>query len=281
MKKSFLSYGWCDSHLVSQFAERLEASGIPVFLDKWDLSGGQMVWTTIDKAIDEAEKLVLFLSRNALTGKGIREEIDRGLQKAYEKQGDVFIIPVALDDYNDLSPLIPVRVRAANMVRATHQSFDESIADLARAIRGDQNPRQAVPTPTDFYCRYWPFSNGLGIEIGSGIQSLQGFVVETKWQPRNVVCTQFGSCDPKDPSSLIKRPSYVTGANFNLTHGFQSCLIASFVDLSINRNESFFMFFSTLDEKDSLTSICPQFPVSVILKDKFGKILRSPLQRVG
>ena len=118
MKKSFLSHGWCDASVVSQFAQKLEERGAPVFLDKWDLSSGQMVWSTIDKAIDDAEKIILFLSRDSLTGKGVKEEIDRGLQKAYEKQGEAFIIPVALDRYDDISPLVPIRIRGANMIRA-------------------------------------------------------------------------------------------------------------------------------------------------------------------
>jgi hypothetical protein len=181
MKKSFFSHGWCDAAVVSQFAQKLEGSGIPVFLDKWDLSGGQMVWSTIDKAIDDAEKLVLFLSRDALTGKGVKEEIDRGLQKAHEKQGEAFIIPVALDTYDDISLLVPVRIRGANMIRAFDQAFDESVAQLVRAIRGEPIPRKAVKVPTDFYCRFHSFADALLIEVGSGIQTQDGFSVEANW----------------------------------------------------------------------------------------------------
>src|ERR1022692_1833931 len=97
MKKTFLTHGWCDAGLVSNYAVALEAKGIAVFLDKWDIAHGKMTWATIDRAIDDARKLVLFLSRDALTGNGVQEELDRALQKAYEKHGQVFIIPVAFD----------------------------------------------------------------------------------------------------------------------------------------------------------------------------------------
>src|ERR1700722_15399107 len=92
-----------------------------------------------------------------------------------------FIVPLALDRYDDLTPLIPIRIRAANMIRATDQSFDESLAQLERTIRGESAPRIAALEPTDFYCRFHRFMNALVIEVGSGMQTQDGFSVEASW----------------------------------------------------------------------------------------------------
>jgi len=275
MKKSFLSHGWCDSAVISQFAEKLEGRGIPVFLDKWDLSSGQMVWSAIDTAIDDAEKLILFLSRDALTGKGVKEEIDRGLQKAYEKQEEAFMIPVALDAYDDISALLPIRVRGANMIRAFDQSFDESVAQLARAIRGEPIPRQAIKVATDFYCRFHRFANALVIEIGSGMQIQNGFSVEAFWDdPVLFVEQAWGMNPPGTPNSLTGFAMITGGDEQHLPKTPDTRLCASIHNHTINRHESFYWVVSTPDGK------CPSAPKRIILRDKFRKVIREPLEEL-
>ena len=276
MKKSFLSHGWCDTAVVSQFAQKLEELGVPVFLDKWDLSSGQMVWSTIDKAIDDAEKLVLFLSRDALTGKGVKEEIARGLQKAYEKQGEAFLIPVALDTYEDISPLVPVRVRGASMIRATEQGFDESVAQLVRAIRGDPIPREAINVPTDFYWRSHAFANGLVIEVGGGIQTQQGFSVEAFWdEPVLFMENAWGTNPPGMPQEPVGFGMIEAGVEQHLPKTADTRLCASIHNHAISRHVSFYLPVSTPDGK------CPPPPKRVILRDKFRTVLRDPLGRIG
>lgn len=275
MKKAFFSYGWCDGALVSQFAQTVEAHGISVFLDKWDLSSGQMVWSTIDRAIDNAEKLVLFLSRDALSGKGVKEEIERGLQKAYEKQGEAFIIPIALDTYDDISALVPIRVRGANMIRASDQAFDDCIAQLLQAIRGEQVPRQAANVPTDFYCRYHCFVNGLVIEIGSGIQTQHGFSIEAFWdEPVLFIEMAWGMNPPNAPNNLIGFGMLEAGHEQHLPKTPDTRLCASIHNYSLSRRESFYFPVSKPD------GTCPPSPKLVILRDKFRNVIRNPLKAI-
>lgn len=275
MKKSFLSYGWCDAALISQFGANLEARGVSVFLDKWDLSSGQMVWSAIDKAIDDAEKLVLFLSRDALSGKGVKEEIDRGLQKAYERQGETFIIPIALDSYDDISSLIPIRVRGANMIRAFDQPFDESVEQIVRAIRDEPIARQATSAPIDFYCRFHSYEDALIIEIGSGIQTQDGFSVEANWEvPILFKEKDWGMNPPDTPENLTGFKMIEAGSEQHLPKTPDTRICASLHNQTISRKSSFYFAVATPDGK------CPPEPDLVILKDKFRKVIRSPVAKM-
>jgi hypothetical protein len=271
MKPSFMSHGWCDAAIVSQFSQKVEERGLAVFLDKWNLSSGQMIWATIDRAIDDAEKLVLFLSRDALIGKGVKEEIDRGLQKAYEKQGEAFIIPVALDSYDDISPLLPIRVRGANMIRAFDQTFDESVAQLDRAIRGEPIPRQAVNVPTDFYCRFYGYANALVIEVGSGIQAQNGFAVEILWNESVLFKNEWGMNPPGTPNNIRGFAMITGGPEQHLPKTPDTRLCASIHNESITRHQSFYFAVSTPDSR------CPSLPNRVRLFDRFGKVIRERL----
>jgi hypothetical protein len=276
MKKSFLSHGWCDASVVSQFAQKLEEGEIPVFLDKWDLSSGEMIWSAIDRAIDDAEKLVLFLSRDALTGKGVTEEIDRGLQKAYEKQGEVFIIPVALDKYDDVSQLLPIRIRGANMIRASDQAFGESVSQLVRAIRGEAGPRTGINVPTDFYCRFHPFSDALLIEVGSGIQTQNGFSVEAIWEEPVLFMERcWGMNPPNTPQNLTGFAMITGGTEQHLPKTPDTRICASLHNQTISRHASFYIAVSRRDGS------CPSTPKVVILRDQFRNVIRNPLQVVG
>jgi len=268
MKKAFLSHGWCDATLVTQFGEALEQSGIPVFLDKWDIPSGGMVWTTIDKAIDEASKLVLFLSRDSLTGKGVHEELDRGLQKAYEKHGEVFIVPVALDPYEDIAPLLPIRVRGANMIRAFEIGFSETVTILKAAILDEPLPRRAAVAPTDFFYRLYSLHDSMVIELGTGLPIQDGFGFETVW-PEPVKWVSAGMGPPGNPSLVTwEQGMWVTAQGFYIPNRPDTRLCPAYSNRSIRRNESFYIRVSAPDGG------CPKPPIKVRLYDHFHRLVR-------
>lgn len=271
MKKAFLSHGWCDADLISQFGEALERDGVPVFLDKWDILSGAMVWTTIDKAIDDASRLVLFLSRDALTGKGVREELDRGLQKAYERHGEVFIVPVALEPIEDIAPLLPIRVRGANMIRAFELGFPESVASLKAAIFDEPSARRGVAVPTDFYYRVYQLTDSIVVELGTGLPVQQGFGFETIWsEPVKWVSAGMG------PSGKPLGVAWEQGM-WMTTHGFyipqhpDTRLCPAYSNQSIRRGVSFYIRVATPE------GCCPKPPIRVRLYDQFHQLVRDPV----
>lgn len=271
MKKAFLSHGWCDVTLVAKFGEYLEQHGIPVFLDKWDIQSGAMVWSRIDKAIDDASKLVLFLSRDALTGKGVREEVDRGLQKAYERNGEVFIIPVALDPIEDIGSLLPIRVRGANMIRAFELGYSESVSTLQLAILDQLPNRIAKAIPTDFYYRIYQFADSMIIELGSGLPVQEGFGFETIW-PEPV---QFidGGIGPSGKPSVVpwSQGMWMTTRGFYIPKDAATRLCPAYSNRRIKRGESFYMRVTTPSKQ------CPQPPTKVRLYDQFYQAVRDPV----
>ena len=273
MNKSFLTHGWPDAALVSNFAQALEGRGIPVYLDKWDLSKGAMTWATLDQAIDEAEKLVVFVSRDALKGNGVKEELDRGLQKAYEKHGEIFIIPVALDPHEDVAPLLPIRIRGANMIRAYDQDFETSIAEIEAAVLGKPAPRSAAATPTDFFYRLHPYANGMVIELGTGLPVQDGFGFETVW-PEEVKHINGGMGPAGHPERVAMGAGMWTTANgFYIPPGLTTRLCPAYSNRSIRRNESFFM------QVANAAGGFPQPPSVARLYDQFHQLIRDPLKK--
>ena len=273
MKRAFLSHGWCDADLVSQFGEAVEQNGVQVFLDKWDIRSGAMIWTTIDKAIDEASQLVLFLSRDSLSGRGVREELDRGLQKAYEKHGEVFMIPVALDRIEDIARLLPIRVRGANMIRAFELGFPESVAALKSAILDEPLARRAVTMPTDFYYRTYQLGASLVVELGTGLPVQEGFGFETVWsEPVRFVSAGMGS--PRKPSAAAwEQGMWVTTHGFYIPQHPDTRLCPAYGNRSIRRGESFYIRVVTSDGR------CPNAPAVVRLYDKFHQLVRDSVAR--
>jgi len=268
MKKAFLSHGSCDAILVSQFGEALEQSEIPVFLDKWDIQSGAMIWTTIDKAIDEALKLILFLSRDSLTGKGVSEELDRGLQKAYEKHGEVFIVPVGLDPYEDIAPLLPIRIRGANMIRAFEIDFSETISMLRAAILDKPLPRRATVAPTDFFFRIYSFQDSMIVELGTGLPTQEGFGFETIW-PGPVRWISAGMGPQGNPSLVAwEQGIWVTAQGFYIPNRPDTRLCPAYSNRSIRRNESFYIRVSASEGG------CPRPPMKVQLYDHFHRLIR-------
>lgn len=273
MKNAFLSYGWCDASLVAQFGEELEKSGISVFLDQWDIPSGGMVWATIDRAIDQASKLVLFLSRDSLEGKGVKEELSRGLQKAYEKHGEVFIVPVALDPYDDISPLLSVRVRGANTIRASELGFSGTLEALKSGILDKPHPRKATTAPTDFYYRLYALEDSMVIELGTGLPIQDGFGFETVW-PNQVKWESAGMGPPGNPSLVAwEQGMWVTGQGCYIPEHPDTRICPAYANRSIRRNESFYIRVSTPDGG------CPESPQRVRLYDHFSQLVRDAVPR--
>lgn len=273
MTQAFLCHGWCDATIVAKIAEALESQRIDVFLDKWDISHGKLIWATIDRAIDEASRLVVFLSRDALNGNGFKEEIDRGLQKAYERHGDVFIVPVALDPIEDMLPLLPVRIRAANMIRAFETGFPITIDNIRDAILGNPPSRVADAAPTDFYYRVFPMSQHMIVELGTGLPVQDGFGFETNWaQPVKYIDAGMGPAG--NPHNVAwSAGMWVTTAGFHISPQPDTIVRPAYSNRAIKRNESFFIRVEDAQQR------CPAEPTLVRLYDQFFQLIRDPVEK--
>ena len=97
----FLSYASQDRPAVRELYHRLKAEGwIDPWLDVENLTFGQYWTTVIEEALDAADVVIIFLSKNSVQKEGfIQRELNYAWELSLEKPRNViFIIPFRLDD---------------------------------------------------------------------------------------------------------------------------------------------------------------------------------------
>ena len=96
----FLSYASQDRPAVRELYHRLKAEGwIDPWLDVENLTFGQYWTTVIEEALDAADVVIIFLSKNSVQKEGfIQRELNYAWELSLEKPRNViFIIPFRLD----------------------------------------------------------------------------------------------------------------------------------------------------------------------------------------
>jgi hypothetical protein len=97
----FLCHASQDKPVVRELYQRLNAEGwIDPWLDEEKLLPGQNWDLEIEKAVEAADAVIVFLSNNSVTKEGyIQKELRKIIHVAEEKpDGTIFIIPVRLSD---------------------------------------------------------------------------------------------------------------------------------------------------------------------------------------
>ena len=127
MKKPtvFISYSHADSKFVNDLAEKLKASGIDVWIDKWKIKVGDSITGKINEGIGESDFLIVVLSRTSVESKWVQEEINSALVRNIEQDKHAFILPVLKEDC-EIPPILQHR-RYANFKDDAEQGFQELI----------------------------------------------------------------------------------------------------------------------------------------------------------
>jgi TIR domain-containing protein len=63
----FLSHNSKDKPIVEQIAHRLEAKGLKVWLDKWNLVPGDPWQEELEKALDDSQTVAIFVGPNSIS----------------------------------------------------------------------------------------------------------------------------------------------------------------------------------------------------------------------
>ena len=98
-KRAFLSHSWAQKNLVIEVAKEL---GDKAIVDHVDFIGGARLEQQMQKAVDDADLFVLFLSENAIKSASVVKEIDQAKLKFFGKP-DQFIPILVEDNYRALS----------------------------------------------------------------------------------------------------------------------------------------------------------------------------------
>jgi hypothetical protein len=280
IRDAFLSFGYCNEDLVTAVADRLEKKhSLRVFYSKWDIGGGDEIWTKISDHIDSCKVLAIFLSAAALGGAGVKKEISYALQKAYEeekKNQGWKVIPVLLDPFDDISEVLPVEFRARKGIDfADHRpTFEDKVEELARAIRGELPARKDLPArrPHDFYyCDYDHHRSCIVLEVGSGLPSASEIGIRTKWS-NPVTGTDWIRWDPPhSPQHLGGVGAMYTELAAHNWPGPAKELTIHRTDLKVIPISSLYLMFTYLGPRPLLES--------VTLLDRHGRVIRQQLQR--
>lgn len=94
-----ISYAHEDSQFVHRLAANLFKSRVPVWVDRWELKVGDSLLRRIEGAIQEADALIVVLSKASVQSEWCRKELTAGLLAELEAKS-VFVLPIVIEDCN-------------------------------------------------------------------------------------------------------------------------------------------------------------------------------------
>ncbi|MES1982893.1 MAG: toll/interleukin-1 receptor domain-containing protein [Pseudomonadota bacterium] len=130
--KVFISHASEDkARFVTAFAERLRASGVDAWLDRWEmLPGDSLVDKIFEEGLRNASAVVVILSVNSVNKPWVREELNAAFVKRVNTGSK--LIPIVLDDCAVPEALAStVWERVANLA-----SYDASFGRILAAVTG-------------------------------------------------------------------------------------------------------------------------------------------------
>ena len=130
----FLSHARADATFVHQLATDLEALGLRVFLDVWEIGPGDVVSQRLDQGLRGSKTGVLVVSSASVQRAWVMEEYAVLLGKAVERGQR--LIPVILE-LAELPPMLGTRLWV-DFRGKSGAEYRETVEGLARAIRGER-----------------------------------------------------------------------------------------------------------------------------------------------
>src|SRR5215510_9642253 len=93
----FISHASKDDSFVAELHVALAAQKISVWVDSYNLRGGDKLAPEIETAISQARQVIVVLSPNTINSPWVRREIEKALQVEEERKDDGYrVIPLLL-----------------------------------------------------------------------------------------------------------------------------------------------------------------------------------------
>jgi len=137
-----MSYGHGDAAWVEVLAANLTREGLYVFLDKWEVIGGDQLARRLEGGIGRARTTVLVVSPLSMSRPWVNEEINAAIARAVA--GEQRLIPVLLGDV-DLPPFIAGRAWIDFRYVDSPDEYKRRFGELVRAIRGSPPGQRPEP----------------------------------------------------------------------------------------------------------------------------------------
>jgi hypothetical protein len=131
MATMWITYAWADNQSgdVDFVAQELQAAGIEVKLDRWNIKAGLRLWDQIADFIQsegQCDAWLLFATQASLGSEACREEYAYALDRALNSRGKAFpviaLFPATLDD-----SIIPAGIRTRLYVSLQDPDWKERI----------------------------------------------------------------------------------------------------------------------------------------------------------
>jgi TIR domain len=135
----FLCHCSEDKPTVRKLHERLLADGFTPWLDEEEIRGGREWEREIEQALDESHAIVICLSRDFVVKTGyVQKEVREAVRlAAYRPSGDIYVIPVRLEDCP-----IPPDLKALQCIDLFRDGCYERLVEVLR-----ERARQVHPEP--------------------------------------------------------------------------------------------------------------------------------------
>jgi hypothetical protein len=151
MSKAFLSHQSRDKPFVTGLATCLRANGIDVFLDTWDIAGGDSIPAEIEAALSECDLFLYVLSPAALSSKWVEVEYHAFLYRKLNDQ-TLRIIPILRETALApplIAPLKALDFRAASVDMVCDPTVNPALRTLLEAVfRTPVKPPLGAPHPS-------------------------------------------------------------------------------------------------------------------------------------
>ena len=143
----FISYGHADAEWVGTLAAYLHRVGFNVFLDVWELAGGDSVTGRLEEGLKATTHGILVVSPFSLSRPWVREEYQVLLRQAVENPARR-LIPVLYQDA-ELPPFLANRQWVDFRRATTGPPYDAAFDTLVRSLQGrpgKDRPERGDPT---------------------------------------------------------------------------------------------------------------------------------------
>jgi hypothetical protein len=163
--KVFLSHASDDKdRFVLEFANRLMANGVDVWLDAWEINpGDNPVKKIFEEGLKECQAVILVMSAVSVQKPWVRAELDHAFVKRVE--GRARLIPLRLDDCAMPECLLTTRWESITDCRRYDAVFDRVLNAIF-----DHHPKPPVGSPP-------PYAAAPSIPIG-GLEHIDSLVFE-------------------------------------------------------------------------------------------------------
>ncbi len=140
----FISYSRKDSAFVEVLAANLVRNRHNVWLDKWELSVGDLLIDKIQSALTESSAVILVLSKNSIDSAWCKKELNAILMRELAEKKSI-LIPCVIDDCE-----IPLFVQE-KLYADFRADKDEGFSAVDKALAKISNPHQGRIEEPDFH----------------------------------------------------------------------------------------------------------------------------------